>query len=102
MASIDKYLKEIKNLVPIEEASTERKLEFINTQLEAYQVQAYRCTVDAKVAKRYIAVGEEINEESYITTGENNIKEAVQNLRSIVVHIQKLVEERDRLKKELE
>jgi hypothetical protein len=102
MATVDKYLKELKNLVPMEEASIESKLKFINTQLDAYQIQAYRCVVDVKVAKRYIKVGEELNEESYVTTGENNIKEAVQNLRSIVVYIQKLVEERELLKKEQE
>lgn len=99
MASTNKYLKEAAGLVPSEELTAEKKLDYLEKQIEAFQTQAYRFQIDIEVAKRYIAVGEEIGgEEAYTTTGEEKIKEAVQALRSIVITIQKLCDLRDKLK----
>lgn len=103
MASVNKYLKEAASLKPVEELSLERKLEFIEKQIEGFTTQAYRCQVDLEVAKRYIAVGEDIGgEEAYTATGEQKIIESVQSLRSIVINIEKLCDIRNKLKKELE
>lgn len=98
MTTIKKYLKEIEGLKPKEELSDEGKLKYLETQLEAFQTQYYRFEVEAIMGKRYISIGETLNEDGYIATGEEKIKEAVQNLRSIAVHIEKLVELRDKLK----
>lgn len=102
MATTNKYLKEFENLVPKEELSVEAKLEYVNTQLESFQKQAYRCQTDVAIAKRYIAVGEEIGgEEAYTATGEAKIQEAIQALRAIVITIEKLCQIRDDLKSQL-
>lgn len=98
MTTIKKYLKEIEGLKPKEELSDERKLEYLEKQLEAFQTQFYRFEIDAVIGKRYIKIGEELNEDAYVATGEEKIKESVQNLRSIAVHIEKLTELRDKLK----
>jgi hypothetical protein len=100
MATINKYLEEAKKLVPAEELGEEGKLDFIEKQLEAFQTQAYRFQIDIEVAKEYLRVGEKIGgEEAYTATGEKNIQEAVQSLRSIVINIEKLCQLRDELKK---
>lgn len=102
MSSVKKHLKELETLVPIEELPLEKKIEFVEKQLEAFQTQAWRFQIEVDVAKRYIAVGKAIGgEEAYTATGEKNIVEAAQNLRSIVINIEKLCQLRDKLKAEL-
>jgi hypothetical protein len=102
MSSVKKHLKELENLKPVEELSIEKKLEFVEKQIEAFQTQAWRFQIEVDVAKRYIAVGEAIGgEEAYTATGEKNIVEAAQNLRSIVINIERLCLLRDELKKQL-
>jgi len=103
MASLDKHLKELENLVPKEELTPEKKLEFIEKQIEGFQTQAYRFLVDVEVAKEYIRVGtEEGKEEAYVDTGEKKIVESVQALRSIVINIEKLCQIREELKAKYE
>lgn len=98
MASINKYLKEAKELVPKEQLTDEKKIEYLDKQIESFQTQAYRFEVDIEVAKRYIAVGEQIGgEEGYTSTGEKNIQESVQALRAIVINIEELCKIRDQL-----
>lgn len=102
MSTIKKHLKELENLNPKEELSLEKKLEFVEKQIEGFQTQAYRFQIEVIVAKRYIEVGKEIGgEEAYTATGEKNIVEAAQNLRSIVINIERLCLIRDELKKQL-
>ena len=101
MPSVKKYLKEAENLKARKELSKEDKLAFLDAQIEGFQKQAYRFEVDIEIAKRYIAVGAEIGgEEAYTETGENKIVEAVQNLRSIVLSIDKLLIIKEELEKE--
>ena len=103
MASVDKHLKELNTLVPREELTPEKKLEFIEKQIEGFQTQAWRFQLDVEVAKEYIRVGtEEGKEEAYVDTGEKKIVESVQALRSIVINIEKLCQLRDELKAKYE
>ena len=103
MPSISKHLKELETLVPMEELTPEKKLEFIEKQLEGFQTQAWRFQIDVEVAKEYIAAGKKLgNEEAYTATGEKNIVEATQALRSIVINIEKLCQLRDELKAKYE
>lgn len=102
MSSVKKHLKELESLVPVEQLSLEKKIEFVEKQLEAFQTQAWRFEIEVMVAKRYIEVGKAIGgEEAYTATGEKNIVEAAQNLRSIVINIERLCLLRDELKKQL-
>ena len=103
MPSIAKHLKELETLVPMEELSPKKKLEFIDKQLEGFQTQAYRFQVEVEVAKEYMKAGKiSGNEEAYIATGEKNIVEATQALRSIVINIEKLCQLREELKAKYE
>lgn len=103
MSSVKKHLKELENLVPIEELPADKKLEFVEKQIEGYQTQAWRFQIEVLVAKRYIEVGEAIGgEEAYTETGEKKIVEATQNLRSIVINIERLCKLREELKQKYE
>lgn len=98
MSSIKKHLKELENLVPVEELTPQKKLDFVQKQIEGFQTQAYRFQIEVDVAKRYIAVGKAIGgEEAYTATGEKNIVDAAQSLRSIVINIEKLCQIREEL-----
>jgi hypothetical protein len=102
MASVtEKYLKEIEELQLSEELDNERKLEFINKQIEGFQTQAYRFQIDAQVAKEYIRIGEEgkvTDADKYIETGQAKVQEAIGHLRSLKVNIEKLCEIRNQIK----
>lgn len=99
MATTEKYLKESKALLNLYELDDETKLEFLNTQLEGFNKQAYRFETEIDIAKRYIAVGESRNEDQFVTAGEEKIAEAVGHLRSIVLNIEVLNRLRDDLRK---
>lgn len=103
MSVVKKHLKELEKLVPVEELPPQKKLEFIEKQIEGFQTQAWRFQIEVIVAKRYIEVGEQIGgEEAYTATGEKNIVEAAQNLRSIVINIERLCLLREELKQKYE
>lgn len=99
MATTEKYLKESKALLKLYELDDETKLEFLNTQLEGFNKQAYRFETEIDIAKRYIAVGESRSEDQYVETGQNKITEAVGHLRSIVLNIEVLGRLRDEIRK---
>lgn len=99
MATTEKYLKESKELLKLYELDDESKLEFLNTQIEGFNKQAYRFETEIAIAKRYIAVGESRGEDQYVETGQNKITEAVGHLRSIVLNIEVLSRLRDEIRK---
>jgi ethanolamine ammonia-lyase large subunit len=103
MASVtDKYLKEIDDLVLIEELDNEAKIEFITKQIEGFQTQAYRFQVDAQLAKEYIRIGEEgkvADADKYIETGQAKALESVGHLRSLKVNLELLCRLRNELQK---
>ena len=98
MATTEKYLKESKALLKGYELDDETKLEYLNSQIEQFNKQAYRIEVELITAKRYIAVGESKNEDQYIETGQNKIQELVGHLRSIVINIEVLNRLRDEIR----
>lgn len=98
MATTEKYLKESKELLKGYELDDESKLEFLNTQIDGFNKQAYRFETEIKIAKRYIAVGESKGEDQFVSTGEDKITEAVGHLRSIVINIEVLKRLRDEIR----
>jgi hypothetical protein len=102
MASVtEKYIKEAEELVLVEELDNERKLEFLEKQIEGFQMQAYRFLVDVEISKTYLQIGDQgevPDADKYIQTGQEKIQEAIGHLRSIKVNIEKLCQLRDELK----
>ena len=101
MPSMKKYLKEFETLRIKEELDDKAKKEYLEIQIQEFQKQAYRCQVDVEIAKKYIKVGEIMeNEEAYTLTGEKKIQEALQAMRAIVITIDKLIDLRDKIQLE--
>lgn len=90
MSSIKKLIKEAEGFKPTKEISVEEKKAFLEEQLNAFAKQYYRFEVDIEIGKRYIKIGEETNEDAYVSTGEEKVKESVQHMRSVLVHMERL------------
>lgn len=91
-----KQLKEAEELVKLVDLTDEEKKEYHEAQVSQFNKVIYRLWADIQVAKQMIAKGNDIGEEAYVTQGENNIQEAVSQMRGAALQLEK---QRDLLKK---
>lgn len=89
MSRLKNQIKESDELVKLSELTAKGKKEYHLEQINSFNKILYRLWSDVQVAKKMIKKGEDIGEEAYVTQGENNIQEAVSNMRGVAIQLEK-------------